>query len=412
MHKIFHIDVNSAYLSWEAAYMMQRGAAVDLRDIPSIVGGDIEKRHGIVLAKSIPAKKYDIQTGESVASAKIKCPTLVSVPPNYERYIIASNALVDIVKEYSPLVQRYSIDEMFMDYISSNGDPLATAHIIRERVKEELGFTVNIGVGDNKLLAKMASDFQKPDRVHTLYKNEIKEKLWPLPVRDLFMVGSRTEKKLHSRGIETIGDLANLSRDYIQRWLKKPGLTIWEFANGIESSNVRVDALPIKSVGNSTTIAFDVQTEREALMVILALSEMVALRLRAISMKSSVIHVGYKNSEFMHYGMERKLYSATNATETIYGMARKIFRKIWTGEPIRHLSVRAGRLTDDNAVQLSLFDDYKKDYDNLDEAIDSIRLKYGLKSIHRSIFLNSGISPVIGGVIEEEEYPMMSSLLT
>ena len=412
MHKIFHIDVNSAYLSWEAAYMMERGASVDLRDIPSIVGGNIEKRRGIVLAKSIPAKKYDIQTGESVASARIKCPTLVSVPPNYERYIIASNALVDVVKEYSPLVQRYSIDEMFMDFTSSDEDPIATANRIRERVKDELGFTVNIGVGDNKLLAKMASDFQKPDKVHTLYKHEIQEKLWPLPVRELFMVGSRTEKKLHSRGIETIGDLANLSYDYVHRWLKKPGITIWEFANGIESSSVRVDALPIKSVGNSTTIAFDVTTEREALMVILALCEMVALRLRAISMKSSVIHVGYKNSEFMHYGMERKLYSPTNATEAVYSQAKKIFRKIWTGEPIRHLLVRAGRLTDDNAVQLSLFDNYKKDYENLDDAIDSIRVRYGLNSIHRSIFLNSGISPVIGGVIEEEEYPMMASYLT
>lgn len=411
MHKIFHIDVNSAYLSWEAAYSLNRGASVDIREIPAIIGGDAAKRHGIVLAKSIPAKSLGVQTGEPIASAKKKCPNLVCIPPDYDMYVDASNALVDLVKNYSPLVQRFSIDEMFADYISDKEDPVDKAHEIKDRIKRELGFTVNIGIGDNKLLAKMASEFKKPDMVHTLYEDEISKKMWPLPIRDLFMVGSKTEAKLLSRGIETIGDLARLDREYIKRWLKKPGIRIWEFANGIESSEVRIDEMPIKSIGNSTTIAFDISDQREALMVILAICEMVGFRLRALSIKSSVIYMGYKNSEFQKFGMQKKIYTPTNATEKIYDIAKNIFVKIWDKSPIRQISVRAGMLIDDYAVQLSLFDEYNESSENLNKSIDSIRSKYGLDSIQRSVFLNSGIKPIIGGVIQSREYPMMSSLL-
>ncbi|MDO5690147.1 MAG: DNA polymerase IV [Tissierellia bacterium] len=411
-HKIFHIDVNSAYLSWEAAYQLQHGATLDLRTIPSIVGGDIEKRHGIVLAKSIPAKKYGIQTGESVASAKLKCPELISIPPHYERYVNASNAMVELIQEYSPLVQRYSIDELFMDYFDSTRDPVDAAEEIKDRIRNELGFTVNVGIGDNKLLAKMASDFQKPDRVHTLYREEIPEKMWPLPIRDLFMVGRRTEKKLLSRGITTIGELAQSSREYLLSWLKKPGLTIWEFANGIESTQVRIDPMPVKSVGNSTTLPFDVRDRGEADMVLLAISEMVGMRLRSISMRSAVIHVGFKDSEFNYYGMERKLYTPTNSTKEIYRHAALLLTRIWNNQPIRAMSVRAGRLSDDTAIQLSLYDHFSEKDENLDETIDHIRGKYGLDSMQKSVFLHSGISPVIGGVIREKEYPLMSSLLT
>ena len=220
---IFHIDVNSAYLSWEAAYRLQHGSEIDLREIPSIVGGDQEKRHGIVLAKSIPAKKYNIATGESVYSALQKCPELIIVSPNYERYINASNAMMNILKEYSPNIQRYSIDEAFLDYSNEEKHWIDTSYEIKDRIKNELGFTVNIGVSSNKLLAKMASDFKKPDNVHSLFPYEIKDKMWPLPVEELFMVGSRTKTKLNNRGIFTIGELANLDKDYIYSWLKKPG---------------------------------------------------------------------------------------------------------------------------------------------------------------------------------------------
>ena len=189
---IMHIDVNSAFLSWEACYRLQQGDLLDLRTIPSIVGGNPDTRRGIVLAKSVPAKEFNIKTGESLYSALQKCPTLTIVAPRFDLYLKCSNSLIKLLEEYSPSIQRYSIDECFLDYTNMEqhfGDPLSAAHKIKERIKNELGFTVNIGISNNKLLAKMASDFQKPDAVHTLYPHEIKEKMWPLPVGDLFMVG-------------------------------------------------------------------------------------------------------------------------------------------------------------------------------------------------------------------------------
>lgn len=406
---IFHIDVNSAYLSWEATYRLQHGEKIDLRDIPSIVGGDQEKRHGIVLAKSIPAKKFNIITGESVHSALQKCPDLVNVPPNYERYIKASDAMIDILNEYSPNVQRYSIDEAFLDYTHGNKHFLDAAYEIKERIKKELGFTVNIGIGPNKLLAKVASDFKKPDMVHTLFSYEIKDKMWPLPVEELFMVGQRTKAKLNSRGVFTIGDLATLDRDYIYSWLKKPGLLIWDYANGIENSLVRRSATPVKSVGNSTTMAFDVDNKREAHMVLLAISEMVAMRVRDLKQNASVISVSIKNTHFYSYSHQRKLDLPTSSTNQIYRNARKLFDEMWQGEPLRHLSISLSELSNDDFFQLSLLEKYNKKEEILDKAIDSIRYKFGYDSVIRSCFLYSGIKPIIGGVMMEEEYPMMSS---
>lgn len=408
---IFHIDINSAYLSWEAAYRLQHGAEIDLRDIPSIVGGDQEKRHGIVLAKSIPAKKFNIVTGESVHSALQKCPDLVMVPPNYERYITASNAFIDILNQYSPYIQRYSIDEAFMDYSNMQNYYLDTAYEIKERIKKELGFTVNIGIGPNKLLAKVASDFKKPDNVHTLFSYEIEKKMWPLPVEDLFMVGSRTKAKLQSRGIFTIGDLANLDRDYIYSWLKKPGLLIWNYANGIEDSPVKNGASPIKSVGNSTTTSFDVDNKKEAYKVLLGISEMIGMRIRNLKMCGYVISVGLKDHLFLHCSHQRKLDVPTASTNTIYKQAKILFDEMWTGEPLRNLSISLSDLVSNDFFQLSLLEQYRKKDELLDKTIDKLRFKFGYDSVIRSCFLYSGISPIIGGVMMEEEYPMMSSKL-
>lgn len=408
---IFHIDANSAYLSWEAVYRLQHGAEMDLREIPSIVGGDQEKRHGIVLAKSIPAKKYNIITGESVHSALQKCPDLVMVPPNYERYVNASNAMVDILNQYSPHIQRYSIDECFMDYTNMNKDYMEAAFEIKDRIKKELGFTVNIGIGPNKLLAKVASDFKKPDMVHTLFSYEISEKMWPLPVEDLFMVGSRTKAKLNGRGIFTIGELAGLDKEYIYSWLKKPGLLIWNYANGLEDSQVKKGSIPIKSVGNSTTIAFDVDNKSEAYKVILGLSEMVGMRVRDLDKCGSVIALGLKNSHFYHYSHQRKLDIPSSSTNKIYRTAKILFDEMWTGEPLRHISLSLSDLSTNDFFQLSLMEDYSVKDELLDKTIDKLRFKYGYESVIRSCFLHSGINPIIGGVMMEEEYPMMSSQL-
>ena len=224
---VFHIDVNSAFLSWEAVYRLaHKGGKLDLREIASAVGGDITLRHGIILAKSIPAKVYGIKTGESIPEAKKKCPNLVLVPPNYGLYEQCSAAFMEILREYSDVVEQYSIDEAFVDMSTSChlfGTLEQTAVQIKDRIREKLGFTVNIGISTNKLLAKMASDFQKPDRMHTLYPEEIKEKMWPLPVSDLFFVGRATATKLLSMGIRTIGELADADPVWLKKMLKKQG---------------------------------------------------------------------------------------------------------------------------------------------------------------------------------------------
>lgn len=409
---IFHIDANSAYLSWEAAYRLQHGESVDLRTIPSIVGGNQSKRHGIVLAKSIPAKRYGILTGESVYSAKQKCPNLTIVPPNYERYVKASNSMVNLLDEYSPLIQRFSIDEVFIDCSHfEEKDFLDMAYEMKERIKNELGFTVNIGISTNKLLAKMASDFKKPDRVHTLFPYEIKEKMWPLPVEDLFMVGSKTKRKLNSRGIFTIEELAKLDREYIYSWLKKPGLMIWEYANGIENSQIRNTPLSVKSIGNSTTTSYDVDNAKEAYMFLLAISEMVGMRARNIEQCGRVISISIKNNEFYSCSHQKKLDIPTDSTKTIYETSRKLFDEIWTGKPLRRFSISMSELSSSEFFQLSLLENYNQKEENLDKTIDKIRYKYGYDSIIRSCFLHSGIKPVIGGVVAEGEYPMMSSII-
>lgn len=341
---IFHIDVNSAYLSWEAVYRLQRGESLDLRTIPSAVGGDPVKRHGIILAKSHAAKPYKIQTGESLMAAYQKCPHLKVVPPHYDLYLRSSNAMVELISEYSDAIQRYSIDECFVDFthmVKLFGDPLNTAFIIKERIKKELGFTVSIGISSNKLLAKVASDLKKPDGITTLFPEEIAEKMWPLPVEDLFMVGRATHPKLYALGIETIGDLANYDVEILKHTLKSQGVLIWHYANGIETSPVKKsNHLAIKSIGNSTTMPFDIDTTKEAHLMILSLCEMVGMRLRDSRYLTRLVAVHFKTNIFNSTGHQRKFDTPTDHTCDIYEVACALFDDIWDGTPLRHMGVR------------------------------------------------------------------------
>ncbi len=410
---VFHIDVNSAYLSWEAAYRIQHGDTLDLRDIPSIVGGDPVTRHGIVLAKSIPAKKFKIQTGEAVGAALQKCPHLVIIKPRYHLYKECSQAMQDILKEYSPLIQQYSIDEYFLDYSDMENhfpDPVTAAETIKRRISDELGFTVNIGISTNKLLAKMASELEKPDKVHTLFPEEIPEKMWVLPVEEMFMVGRATAPKLKSRGIMTIGDLAKADPALMRYWLKSYGVMIWNYAHGIESSTVRPGRIPIKGVGNSTTIAFDVDERKTAHQVLLSLTEMVAERLRQTGLLGEVVSVSFKTNELFTYSHQKKMELPTDCTNRIYAEAVTLFDEAWRGEPMRHLGVRVSELCSDDFLQLSIYDKIFEKQKKMDSVIDQIRTKHGPQSIFRSCFLHADIKPISGGVIEEE-YPMMSSIL-
>lgn len=368
------------------------------------------------MAKSIPAKKFKIQTGETLYNARIKCPELKIVPPRYWVYMQSSSAMHEILMEYTPVIQRFSVDESFLDFSNMENiypDYMELAHTIRERIKKELGFTVNIGISNNKLLAKVASDLKKPDRVHTLFPHEIKEKMWPLPVEDLFMVGRATAAKLHKLNIFTIGDLANYDEGILSYKLKSHGLLVKNYANGIENSEVRKsNHIDMKGMGNSTTIAFDVEDREIAYRVLLALCETIGMRLRDARNCCRVIAVSIRNSDLISYSHQKKLDVPTDSTRRIAMEACKLFDEMWKGECIRHLGVHVTELGTNDFYQECLLDDFNYGKDRLvNEAVDKIRLKYGSKSIVRSCFLNSGISSMCGGVGEEEDYPLMSSIL-
>lgn len=392
---IFHIDVNSAFLSWEAVYRLQHGETLDLRTIPSIVGGDQESRHGVVLAKSIPAKRYGIVTGEPIVDARRKCPQLVCVPTRRGLYSKCSRAFIEILSRYAPVIEQVSIDEAFADMTGTSllyGSPRQAAALIKDTIREELAFTVNVGISSNKLLAKMASDFEKPDKIHTLFPDEIAEKMWPLPIGDLFGVGRSTEKQLQAMGIHTIGDLAHSDPELIHSRFKKQGDMILRHANGLDDRPVEAEPEDAKSYGNETTLAHDVTDWQEASTILLQLSESVAARLRADGVQASCITVKYTDYLFHGRSHQRTLVCATNVTEEIYQSALDLLRELWKKRtPLRLLGVSASHITDDTLYQYSLFDDGRHErLGKLDTAIDAIRGKYGADSIKRGRFLPPG----------------------
>lgn len=394
---IFHIDVNSAFLSWEAAYRIHHlGEQEDLRREPSAVGGDTSKRRGIILAKSVPAKEYGVKTGQTILEAKERCPGLLLVPPDYGLYERCSKAFLEILSRHTPDVEPYSIDEAYLDMTKVEGvrqKPWKEAEAIRQEIREELGFTVNIGISENKLLAKMASDFRKPDRVHTLWKKEIPKKLWQLPVGRLFFVGPATERKLLQLGIQTIGELAGSDRSLLKAHLKKHGELIWAFANGMDVSVVQSDPPRQKGYGNSTTIAFDVTDASTARLALLGLAETMAGRLRAASVRAEVLTVTVRYFDFRFASRQGKLDNPTNITIELHRRACCLFEQLWDGSPIRHLGIHTERLWDSSpGRQLTLFDftDYGK-LERLDGAVDQIRRRYGSDAVRRASFLQKGL---------------------
>lgn len=408
---IFHIDVNSAFLSWESVYRLCfLNSKTDLREQVAAVGGDVTMRHGIILAKSIPAKQYNIKTGESLLEAKQKCPDLIIVPPNYNLYEKCSSAFMGILREYSDMVEQYSIDEAFVDMTATChlfGTPEETAHIIKNRIRDELGFTVNVGVSTNKLLAKMASDFKKPDRVHTLYPEEIERKMWPLPVSDLFFVGHATAKKLFTMGIRTIGELAASDAAWLRTILKKQGEVVWNFANGIDFSPVITEAPMNKGYGNSTTAPFDVVDEDTAKTVLLALAETVGKRLRRDAVRISVVTAGIRYVDFSYASHQKVLRTPTNITKEIHAAAYELFMELWNGQPIRHLGIHTSRVQEEDGMrQLELcFDSSEVNYEKLmitDATIDGIRERFGNDSVKRAVFVQSPIDHLSGGISREK----------
>ena len=421
---IFHIDVNSAYLSWSALEKLHNGSDIDLRTIPAIIGGDMAKRHGVVLAKSIPAKAYGIVTGEPIVNAMRKCPNLTLEPPDHQLYQRRSRELMTLLSEFCPDIEQVSVDECYMDYTPISRQypsPEAAAHLIKDRVEAQLNFTVNVGISDRKVLAKMASDFQKPNLVHTLYSHEIQNKMWPLPVSSLFMCGRSSVEALRRLGILTIGDLAQTDVSILQSHMKSHGKLLWEYANGIDKSEVTTIRGDAKGIGNSTTLSRDAEDAESAHLVFLSLAESVSRRLRTAGQCASMISMEIKYNTFQKVSHQTTLSAPTNQTDLIYRTACALFDEIWDGTPVRLLGLRSSKLSPvGEPVQMSLFDlptlvqidncnennslsnniiqnilpesIASKKKEKLDAALDSIRKRYGTDAVVRGSLMKPGKS--------------------
>ena len=391
--QILHIDVNNAFLSWTALDRLAQGEKVDIREIEAVIGGDETKRSGIVLAKSMKAKKKGVCTGETLYKARLKCPNLQVFKGDYKSYRKHSNDLFKILSEYTDKIERFSIDECFLDMTNYLGKDtlLDKAYEISRRVKKELGFTVNVGVAHNKLLAKMASDFTKPDKVHTLFEEEIPTKMWTLPVSELFMLGKKTLPKLYNMGIKTIGDLAKQDKETMIKKFGKHGLMMWEFSNGIDNSEVHYIEEKPKGIGNSVTLPRDLVNIEEIEKVLLTLAEQVAYRLRKYKMYANVVNVQLRTKDFKDFSHQKKLMNATSNTKEIYRIAKELLEEMYKkGTFIRLVGLRVDNLVENDEVQLSLFSNEEdKKQEKLDEVIDELKEKYGYNSVTRAGKLHS-----------------------
>ena len=384
---IFHIDVNNAFLSWTAIYLLEHGYKVDIRKIPSIIGGDEKERRGVVLAKSPIAKKMGIVTGEPIFQARKKCPNLQVFPANREWYQIESRKFKDYLKQYSPNIEEFSIDECFVDMTGTNylyKDYVALAHKIKDEIKNTYGFTVNVGIGNNKLCAKMASDFEKPDKVHTLLKDEIASKLWPLDVKELFMVGKKTSEELHRMNINTIEQLAHTDYKKLEKIFKKQAEYLKNASWGIDNSEVNEENYhKDNSISTTRTLKYDTDNTDKLKECLLEQTERVSRELREKKKYASTVAVIFKNKNFNSYSAQEKLDNPTDNTKEIYKKVINIFDKNFKKEALRLIGVRLSDLNEIKNEQISIFDadiEEKKDIE-IEHTIDSINKKFGSEVI-------------------------------
>lgn len=390
---IMHIDVNNAFLSWTALYLLKQGSKYDIRNSYAVIGGDEKSRSGIVLAKSTPAKKLGIKTGETLYSARQKCKILKTYPPNFTFYEEMSNKLFNLINKYTPDIEIASVDECYIDYTKVKklyGDELEFAKKIQKEIYDTLGFTVNIGIANNKLCAKMASDFSKPYKIHTLYENEIQEKMWPLEVGDLFGIGKKTVPKLNDLNIKTIKDLANSNEKELYKHFKNQAIRMIDLANGIDDSLVISNKVEPKGIGNEITLDHDEKNKQELHKYLLFLSEKVGTRLRQEQKYANVVVIVLKDNTFKRYSHQKKLNNPTNISSEIYEISKIILDEMYNQEPIRLIGIRLDNLTDKKIHQVSLFDELNKKEENeeLDKLVDKINIKYGNNIIKKASLLN------------------------
>ena len=378
---IFHIDVNNAFLSWTAVDLLKKGYPIDIREIPSVIGGDEEARRGIVTAKSPVAKKMGIVTAESLYTARKKCPDLKVFKGDYSLYRHNSDELYKYFCLFTDKIERYSIDECFLDMTGTEllyPDPIKLAHKMKDEIKSKFGYTVNVGIGNNKLCAKMASDFEKPDKVHTLFSYEIEKKMWPLPVGELFMIGKSSTKTLIEMGIKTIGDLAKYDKKLLIKRFKSQGEMMHEYANGIDFSSVTPRISKNKSISTTETLPNDVDNIVDLRKVLLRQANKVGRNIRGQNLHAQTIAVIFKTNRFVSYSHQMKLVNPTNVTSEIYKYACEVLEKGWKKEPLRLIGIRLDNLTSNSDKQISIFDtDTNDSNDKIQKVLDNISDKYG-----------------------------------
>lgn len=387
-----HIDVNNAFLSWSAIDLLNKGSKYDIRNSYAVIGGDEKARRGIVLAKSNSAKKMGIVTAETLYSAKKKCPALRIYPPNFEFYHLMSNRLFEILHKYTSDIEVASIDECYMDYGKIKrlqGNEIEFAYKVQKEIFDTLGFTVNIGIANNKLCAKMASDFSKPFKVHTLYQNEIKEKMHPLPVGDLFGVGKKTAAVLKEMGINTIGELANCDLLELQKRFKNQALHLINIANGIDNSEVISYKTDPKCISTSSTLPIDAKRVNEILPLLREQAEKIGLELRKENKYAYVIAAICKNKDFQNSSKQTKLANPTNISKEIFEISSKLMEQIWDKNGVRLVGIRVSSLVSNYYYQVSFFDNKeisKKEKDEtLEKTIDKLKEKYGINKINKGV---------------------------
>ena len=382
---IFHIDVNNAFLSWTAVKKLNNGENLDIRKIPSIIGGEEKERHGIVLAKSPVAKKFGIKTAETIYNAKKKCPNLKVFSPDFSWYYEESNLMYNYLTQYTPLIERYSIDECFLDFTGTSrlyDDYLALAYKIKNDIKNQFGFTVNVGIGNNKLCAKMASDFEKPDKVHTLYSYEVKAKMWPLKVEDLFMVGKSSAETLKKIGIFKIGQLAMTDENKLRKYFKNQTTHLINSAKGIDYSEVAPRSNKSDSISISETLPYDCIDIDKIKEILFRQTAEVARSLREQKQYAKTVAITYKNNMFESYQKQTKLSKPENSTVEIYKGINLILQRSWREEPIRNIGVRLSDFTNDRTEQISIFqEEILEETDKMQEIVDNINKKYGTNSV-------------------------------
>lgn len=399
---IFHIDVNNAFLSWTATYLLKQGYKKDIREVPSVIGGDEKTRSGIVLAKSPIAKKYKIETAEPIFQAKQKCPRLEVYAPNYKWYYKKSKELMDYLKQYSPNQEQLSIDECFLDMSGMKyiyNDLVKLAYKIKDEVKEKFGYTVNVGIGNNKLCAKMASDFEKPDKVHTLLKDEIVSKLWPLDVGTLFMCGKKTKAELNRLGVYTIGDLAKKDKKFLERQFKTQGTYLYNACRGLDTSLVEETHGKNQSISVTETMPHDYNDKDKLKEILFKQTEEVTRELRSKGLFVKTVGVIFKNSNFISYSAQTTLNKATDNTKEILKKVYEVFDNNYKEDDIRLIGVRLANLTKDKTEQISLFDEGSEEKEtSIQKTIDNINNKFG-KSLIKPASLG-----LINGKKSKKEY--------